>query len=108
MKMLKALAVITLVVPVMALAAQPSIEVVPSLTVSYSAVDLATDKDVQALYERIAVAARQVCPKYDSRDLEAFAVSRNCQHSAIARAIQQIGNARLAAVSRLTGPKTKS
>ena len=83
--------------PAGASAAQPA-AAVPQTTVSYSYRDLATDRATHALYERIMSAARTVCPGYDSRDLAAYADSRQCQRQAVARAIHQIGNARLAAV----------
>lgn len=84
--------------PAIASAAQPS-TAAPQTIVYYSVRDLATDRGTHALYERIVSAARAVCPGYDSRDLAAFADSRQCQRQAIARAIHEIGNARLAAVS---------
>lgn len=78
-------------------AAEPSVGVLQA-TVYYSYQDLATDQGTRALYARITSAARAVCPGYDSEDLAAFADSRQCQRQAVARAIRQIGNGRLAAV----------
>lgn len=83
--------------PTIASAAQPS-AAVPQTTIYYSFRDLATDRSTRALYERIVSAARTVCPAYDSRDLGAYADSRECQRQAVARAVRQIGNGRLAAV----------
>ncbi|MDE2264114.1 MAG: UrcA family protein, partial [Gammaproteobacteria bacterium] len=82
--------------PAMAGAAQPA--AAPQATVYYDFRDLSTDQSARALYERIVSAARTVCPGYDSRDLGAFAESRECQRQAVARAVREIGNARLAAV----------
>jgi UrcA family protein len=84
--------------PNIATAAQPAAAAAPQTTVSYSFGDLATDQGTRALYQRILSAARTVCPAYDSRDLEAAAYSWECQRQAVARAIRQIGDPRLAAV----------
>lgn len=83
--------------PAVASAAQPAVDVLQT-TVAYSYRDLATDQATRALYVRITSAAKSVCPGYDSRDLAAVAHSRECQRQAVARAIYQIGNGRLAAV----------
>lgn len=83
--------------PAVASAAQPAVDVLQT-TVPYNYRDLATDQGTRALYERITSAARSVCPGYDSRDLATVADSRECQRQAVARAIHQIGNGRLAAV----------
>jgi UrcA family protein len=83
--------------PTIASAAQPS-DGIPQTAVYYNPLDLATDQGTQALYRRIVSAARAVCPGYDSRDLTAFADSRECQRQAVARAIVKIGDGRLAAV----------
>ncbi len=83
--------------PASASAAQPS-TAAPQVAVFYSFRDLATDRGTHALYERIVSAARAVCPGHESRDLSAFAESRDCQRMAVARAIRQVGSARLAAV----------
>jgi UrcA family protein len=82
--------------PTPATAAQPA-AAVPRATLYYSPHDLATDRGTRALYARIVAAAQSVCPGWDSRDLGAVAASRECQRDAVARAIGQIGNARLAA-----------
>lgn len=66
--------------------------------VYYNLRDLATERGARALYRRIVSAAREVCPGYDSMSLETVAVSQECQRQAIARAIGEIGNARLAAI----------
>ena len=83
-----------------AAAAQPLV-VAPSVAVQYSVADLSTEGGAKKLYERIALAARQVCPQYDARDLTAFSASRSCQRQAIAGAVAQVGNRRLAALSGL-------
>jgi|SRR5450759_1002793 UrcA family protein len=71
---------------------------VPSMKVSYSALDLATDEGARNLYGRIVKAARAVCPDADVRDLSAFAFARTCQAEAIARAVRDVPSPRLAAL----------
>lgn len=83
--------------PAIASAAEPS-DAIPQTAVYYNLLDLSTDQGTHALYQRLESAARAVCPGYDSRDLAAFADSRACQRAAVARAVMQIGNARLASV----------
>jgi len=86
-----------LVSPAIATAAQPSVDVLQT-TVYYSYSDLNSDRGTRALYQRIASAAREVCPGYNSPDLAAVADSRLCQQEAVARAVRQVGSAHLAAV----------
>jgi UrcA family protein len=90
-------AVASLASPAVASAGQPSADVLRT-TVYYSLHELATEQGTRALYQRIVQAARTVCPAGDPRDLENFSSSRECQRAAVARAIGQIGSARLAAV----------
>lgn len=87
----------TLLAPTLASAGQPAADV-PQTAVNYSFSDLASDQGTRALYQRIRRAAQAVCPGYDPRDLTAFAANRECEQQAIARAVRQIGNDRLAAV----------
>jgi UrcA family protein len=69
----------------------------PSRVVRYSAESLATDSGVQQLYRRILGAARQVCPD-ESGNLAVNARVAACRAQAVAHAIQQIDNTRLAAL----------
>jgi UrcA family protein len=69
----------------------------PTRVVRYSAASLATDSGVQQLYRRILYAAKLVCPE-ESMDLTANSLTAACRAQAVARAIQQIGNTRLAAL----------
>ena len=71
---------------------------VPSLVVHYSQQTLGTDSGVHLLYARIVGAAKQVCPDETIRSLEAHTMVQQCRQQAIARAVQQINNPRLAAV----------
>lgn len=99
-----ALTAATLLASPAASAAQPAADS-PQTTVYYSWLDLSSDQGTQALYRRIVSAARTVCPASDSRDLAAFAASRECQREAVSRAIHRIGSARLAAVYSRSVPK---
>lgn len=66
--------------------------------VYFNAHDLSTEQGTRALYRRIVNAAEEVCPGYDSLYPDVVEKSKECQRAAIARAIGQIGSARLAAV----------
>jgi UrcA family protein len=58
----------------------------------------APDSGVNQLYRRIESAAKQVCPDGTMRDLGAHQRVEQCRKQAVARAIQQIDNPRLAAL----------
>jgi UrcA family protein len=70
----------------------------PSIAVKYTQQSLATDGGVQDLYRRITLAARNVCPDLSVRDLSAQREVEQCRDTAVARAIRQIDNSRLAAL----------
>jgi UrcA family protein len=70
--------------------------------VYFSARDLSSEQGTRALYRRIVSAAQEVCPGYDSIHPDVVNKSKECQRAAIARAIGQIGSARLAAVDAQT------
>jgi UrcA family protein len=70
----------------------------PSVVVKYSEQSLATDDGVDALYRRITAAASQVCPDAGTRNWYLQAAVYRCRNDAIARAIRQIDNSRLAAL----------
>jgi len=71
---------------------------VPSIVVKYSAQSLATDDGVYALYRRITAAAKQVCPDPGTHNWNLKAAVDQCRNDAIAGAIRQIDNSRLAAL----------
>jgi UrcA family protein len=78
-------------------AATPS-DAAPSIAVHYSAEQLATDDGARALYHTLVKAAEQVCP---DMQLDPHMVSSEallCRRQALARAVQQIHNERLAQV----------
>lgn len=85
-------------------AAQPSAGGLQT-TVYYNLSDLATERGALEVYRRIASAAMEVCPGYDSRRAEVVAASKACQRQAIAGAIGRIGNPRLAAVHARALPR---
>jgi UrcA family protein len=70
----------------------------PSIVVKYSDLTLATDSGVNQLYRRITSAARQVCPDSPIRDFGMQRQVEACRNQAVAKAIRQIDNSRLAAL----------
>jgi UrcA family protein len=71
---------------------------VPAVSVKYSQESLATNGGVYDLYRRITIAATQVCPDFLIRDLGAQRRVAQCREQAVARAISQIDNPKLAAL----------
>jgi UrcA family protein len=71
-----------------------------SLTVAvrYDDLNLSTSAGANALYHRISVAAREVCPEVVSRDMRVAAASKRCQASAVAHAVRDVNNPQLALV----------
>jgi UrcA family protein len=69
----------------------------PQVTVRYGDLDLSTQAGAKALYSRISMGARQVCPSDDSRDLSRFTNARACQRAAIERAVRAVNSPHLAA-----------
>jgi len=78
--------------------AAPQTTGVPAIAVSYDDLNLATSSGVDALYHRISVAARSVCANPDIRDLGAVAAAQNCRVDAVARAVRDVNNPKLAIV----------
>jgi len=68
----------------------------PTVVVHYSDLSLGTDSGVNQLYRRIVYAAKRVCP--DARDLSRQQQVQLCRDQAVAGAIEQIHNPRLAAL----------
>jgi UrcA family protein len=69
----------------------------PSLVVHYSPASLDTDSGVHRLYVRLVAAAEAVCVQPDGR-VPSSAVLE-CRKEAVAKAVAQIHNSRLAAIS---------
>jgi len=71
---------------------------VPQVAVSYSDLDLSTSEGTRALYQRIANAAREVCPYPNARELAEFEVNHSCREAAIAKAVREINSPALVAL----------
>ena len=78
-------------------AAEPDSDV-PSIVVKYSEQSLTTDAGAYALYRRFTSAAEKVCPDVWDKNLSRRAKAKECREEAVARAIRQIDNSRLAAL----------
>lgn len=77
------------------------------VAVRYTDLDLETEAGAQALYARIAAAARRVCPEHDARDLHRSRAARECRADAIERAVSAVGNERLAAIDAARRTKSR-
>jgi UrcA family protein len=64
----------------------------PTVTVRYGDLNLSSEQGANALYARVAYAARQVCGRsgLDARDLAAFAAERACESQAISQAVHDV------------------
>ena len=69
---------------------------VPHIAVHYDASLLASDAGARVVYRRLVRAAEEVCPNPTGSHLVS-AVILNCRNQAVARAVSEIGNPRLAA-----------
>jgi UrcA family protein len=78
--------------------AATSTDEVPSVVVRYGDLDLSTTEGARVLYQRISVAARQVCPAPVTRVLALAFKDRACREAAIERAVNTVNNPRLAAM----------
>jgi UrcA family protein len=74
------------------------------VVVRYDDLRLDTDAGVRALHQRVTAAVRRVCPNYDTPDLGREKIVRRCRELAMARAVSQIGNERLAALESTLKP----
>ena len=68
----------------------------PSVAVRYNDLNLSTAAGVNALYHRISIAARAVCPDVYSRDLQVVAAAERCHADAVAHAVSDLHNTQLA------------
>ena len=75
---------------------------VPALKVQYTADTLDTDHGAKVLYTRLVHAAEQVCPADFSGSRLVSSTVQRCRDQAVARAVHQINNSRLAAVYSAT------
>jgi|SRR5436853_2278034 len=97
--LLRASAALTacLIVGASAYAAAPTV-VSTSVRVNYHDLNLATEQGTHALYARIVSAAHKVCAARDIRILADVAAARVCEAQAIAHAVRDVNDPRLAAV----------
>jgi len=74
---------------------------IPSVTVEYGDLNLATEAGSRALYERLVVAAREVCPQEGGtllalrQNLEA----QRCIDGAVERAVKEVHNPKFAEIA---------
>ena len=68
----------------------------PSVSVRYDDLNLSTEAGVNALYHRISIAARAVCPDAFSRDLRVVIAGERCRANAVAHAVSDLHNPQLA------------
>jgi UrcA family protein len=74
--------------------------IVRSYKVSYAELNLSNEPGVEELYGRIRRAARRVCNRGQRVTLSTVVQERECRADAIADAVAQVKNARLAAHHR--------
>jgi len=77
----------------------------PGIAVKYDPQSLATDTGAKAVYQRLVKAAEAVCPDPFTGSRLVSIATEQCRQRAIARAVRQINNPRLAA---LGGPRMKT
>jgi UrcA family protein len=75
---------------------------VPALKLRYTAGALDTDHGAKVLYTRLVHAAEQVCPADFTGSRLVSSTVQRCRDQAVARAVHQINNSRLAAVYSAT------
>ena len=93
-----AVAALTLAAGIGVANAAPQAAGVPAISVRYDDLNMATRDGAVALYQRISLAARQVCPAPDSTSLDGIEAARSCRRAAIDRAVDSLHNAQLAAL----------
>jgi UrcA family protein len=81
-------------------AAPPASVETRSIAVSYADLDLNREAGVQALYQRLRLAARQACGSVETRDLAARRAWQTCRDAALANAVERLGSERVAAIYR--------
>jgi len=78
--------------------AATSTDAVPTIVVRYGDLDLSTTDGASVLYQRISLAARQVCPFEVTKVLSQIGKSRACREAAIERAVNAVNNPHLVAM----------
>lgn len=92
-----ALAAVTLSIPASAA------DAIPVTVVDYSDLNLATPDGAQALKDRVARVAKQVCSVEGDKSLANAMQARSCAQIAVARAMPQVELALANAVTRYAG-----
>ncbi len=98
---LGAIAALLLGIATIPVAGAESTDEAPSVVVRYDAQSLETESGARVVYEKIASAARQVCPEGSRHDLAAFHAANQCRKAAIARAVNEIHHPRLVEIAAL-------
>jgi UrcA family protein len=70
----------------------------PSIVVKYDPLALASERGARELYQRLERVAQRVCPEASGRNLGTLEAARSCEKQAVARAVREINNPRLAEV----------
>jgi UrcA family protein len=78
--------------------AATALPTVPTVVVRYGDLDLSTPEGARVLYQRISVAAHEVCPVLITRDLALVGKNRACREAAIERAVNAVNSPQLAAM----------
>jgi UrcA family protein len=78
--------------------AATSTDAVPTVVVRYGDLDLSSTEGARVLYQRISVAARQVCPFEYSKSVSQVGKNRACREAAIERAVNAVNNPQLVAM----------
>jgi UrcA family protein len=78
--------------------AATSEDAVPRIVVRYGDLDLSTTDGARVLYQRISVAAHQVCPFEHSRAVSQIGKNRACREAAIERAVNAVNSPQLVAM----------
>lgn len=101
--LISALAGLALLGTGMAVAAQPQADSLPSITVKYDAIELATTSGAVALYRRIRSAAAKVCERYESQELVRRTPWQKCYSQVVANAVAAVHQPTLTALHEFRG-----
>lgn len=71
-----------------------------AITIQYSELDLASPEGVQALYRRVATAARQLCQEPNVRELSRYSVYQTCFRETVSSAVENVNIPQLSALHR--------
>lgn len=71
-----------------------------AVKIDYSDLDLTQPEGVQALYRRVASAARQVCHEPSPREITRYARFEECFNETVTRAVDSVGVPQLTALHR--------